>query len=147
MSFRSPLRHPRFWKALSSPPGGGRGLPSSARSCLSVPWNAFLRFCSPRCHCPSSLLRRAGVRPCLAGGLPLGPRGWQTGKRENAGFWHRGPTGLLRGPRQSCGGITLPPCLRASRSRGSMAVCSAGQRDPLELRRPVSIHIPAEQPF
>lgn len=41
------------------------------------------------------------------------PEGQETAGR-NAGLWRRLATGLLKGPRQSCGFITLPPCLRVS---------------------------------
>ena len=147
MSFWSPLRHPRFWKALSSPPGGGRGLRSSAHRRLSVPRNAFLRLCSPRCHCPSSLLRRVGGCPCQADPSASGTQRDRRLQGENAGLWRGLATGLLKGPRQSYGFITLPPCLRVSRNHSSRQDLLQARGERLELRRSVRIHIPAGSRF
>lgn len=84
---------------------------------LSVPRNAFLRLCSPRFHCPSSLLRRVGAVPARLARLPLGPRGDRRLQGGNAGLWRwaghwpppQRPTAVL------WLFITLPPCLRVSR--------------------------------
>lgn len=122
--------------ALLAEVGACPVLPTAASPC---PGTRFSGFALPVVIVHRLCSGGRGAVPAQPAVCLWDPEGSRLGRESTPGYGIGGPLAFSEAPGS--------PAAWASRSHGSVAGCLQARGEPLELRRAVSIHTPAEQPF